>query len=944
MAKGIFEVREYIRQQYANLYGRPNWQFPEIPSLDNAGSAWLWQTADLRRATSVEEASGAVLLDSEIGTCLYIQVYDTKIPARQQLSRALQVRSSLLPMSGKRRGAQADKLGAWRVVLHWLVERADLSAWIDEVAEIREQTAHFEEIPVDAIVERNGEWSAAIQEHGIPRLLFRVRGILKKRQAEQVERWQSADFLVAEDLARIGDVFAGPISRQCAKEVLSFLAKQRESYATRPRSKNAASLDLFKLTLENFRNIDRLSIDFRSSHNTVDATVVQGPNGSGKSSVFEALALAVTHASPRYEAYLNDKSRSLFGRGDAYLTDYLPNLSAADRVVHVGLNSAETSPLVLAPEAEVRERVERIGGTFLSQEASRSFVRMSAAELGAEIAAGLSVIADDVLEFVGGQLSSAQNQLRAFNAKWGLRANVVRKETVLEQVAERTLNAFLPNVSEIVGWLEAGVLSGLSIGQQSKILAERWSAWRGRTSGVIASMVKALADETSGSALIDHVASLNDLIANTTAIYGQIDERLGDWLPDDETRLHRWGLWLQQLKLAPKGDDEAIIALRVREREIGNALATLTEVGRLIAGRMQHLANAKVFVEDWARTHATTCPTCESEVANRGGIEAVVQAASIAVQDELKRSRLEYANLKKSLDSLAAELGALGAGTSPISSDEKVRLTQQVGWLLPSDLDLEGVATNQVERERLLARIRHVRVRPPLPLSHSAPEAEARELTKKMRDISQEHDQVSRLPEAWKEVEREVRQRLASITAAHLPSTLQALWLEVAKNMMPAAWQQPGQLEFRTGSRRTPEASVVVKGETRTVLANHILNGAEVHNLGLAWFFTKYLTVGRFRHRFMVLDDPSDTMDQTTYRDLCRFLETLLRLHRVDSIPLSLVVLLHEDQRALDVTRATGAVLYRLRWNRRTKTLSRPLRVFGEQVTSPLPTAVLEAS
>jgi hypothetical protein len=192
-------------------------------------------------------------------------------------------------------------------------------------------------------------------------------------------------------------------------------------------------------------------------------------------------------------------------------------------------------------------------------------------------------------------------------------------------------------------------------------------------------------------------------------------------------------------------------------------------------------------------------------------------------------------------------------------------------------------------------------------------------------------------------VHQELRRKLASVTAEHLPQTLQGVWLEIARNVMPAAWQEAGKIGFHTGTRRSPEASVVIYGVSRTVLASHILNGAEIHNLGLAWFFTKYLTRGRFEYRFMVLDDPAEIMDQPMFRDLCRFLETLLRLHRINDIPLSLVVLLHEDHRALDLARATSGVLYQLRWSRHSKTVNKPLRVYGKQITPPLPTLILEA-
>jgi hypothetical protein len=156
--------------------------------------------------------------------------------------------------------------------------------------------------------------------------------------------------------------------------------------------------------------------------------------------------------------------------------------------------------------------------------------------------------------------------------------------------------------------------------------------------------------------------------------------------------------------------------------------------------------------------------------------------------------------------------------------------------------------------------------------------------------------------------------------------------------MMPAPWQYPGRIDIQLADRRkSPEAKVVVKDR----VAGFILNGAEVHNLGLSWFITTYLTQGRFRGRFLVLDDPEQSMDQTTFRDFCRLLETLLRLHKRARIPLTLVLLLHQDNRAVDAARATNAVLQTLGWNRNALTVREKTLVFGQSMLPPKPRIAL---
>jgi hypothetical protein len=66
----------------------------------------------------------------------------------------------------------------------------------------------------------------------------------------------------------------------------------------------------------------------------------------------------------------------------------------------------------------------------------------------------------------------------------------------------------------------------------------------------------------------------------------------------------------------------------------------------------------------------------------------------------------------------------------------------------------------------------------------------------------------------------------------------------------------------------------------------------------------------------MVLDDPAQEMDQPTYRGFCRLLAKLVRLQRKNKQPLSLIVMLHQEDRALDLARDTAASLVILDWKR----------------------------
>ena len=125
-------------------------------------------------------------------------------------------------------------------------------------------------------------------------------------------------------------------------------------------------------------------------------------------------------------------------------------------------------------------------------------------------------------------------------------------------------------------------------------------------------------------------------------------------------------------------------------------------------------------------------------------------------------------------------------------------------------------------------------------------------------------------------------------------------------------------------------------------LARYILNQAETHLLGLGWFFTKYLTHGRFRCRFLVMDDPAQQLDQTNYRDLCRFWRALVRLHAIRQIPLRLVLFLHQEDRALDAARATRGAVDLLGWAPEQEGALRELELFAPGTLPATPRAWFE--
>jgi hypothetical protein len=190
-------------------------------------------------------------------------------------------------------------------------------------------------------------------------------------------------------------------------------------------------------------------------------------------------------------------------------------------------------------------------------------------------------------------------------------------------------------------------------------------------------------------------------------------------------------------------------------------------------------------------------------------------------------------------------------------------------------------------------------------------------------------------------VNQRLTKTLAAIVESHLPSTLARLWSELVLNLTAAPWLLLERPRIAVVSRRGEQKATV---RVKDRLARYVLNQSEVHLLGLGWFITEYLTRGRFSHGCMVMDDPAHELDQTMFRELCRLLETLVRLHRVYERPLKLILTLHQESRALDAARATGGVLVVLGWDRNQKISADAVTVLSEGFRPPQPTRLFAAA
>ncbi|MBI5861291.1 MAG: AAA family ATPase [Rhodocyclales bacterium] len=938
--KAIEAVRAFLASNYHALY-------PEFDRLADGYSAqspgWLWVDDDL--SPTSETSPHGLLLDPDVGIALFLLRFVPRgkesegTDVRAQVAQAIAYRSRLLPQ--RLAESDADPNGSWRVMIHWLVDEVDGSDWQEQVSALRRDTAYMEELPVDAVVRKSKDWTSSVQRHDLPRLLLRTRKVLGMKSTDTVFQWSSADARVRGAMKGFAEQFSDAMEHRLARQVEARLERAKPDQDIEPNRVPAEPKRLRELSVRDFRNIQEVGLNF--SGDVAQAAVIHGPNGTGKSNLFEALEFALRGTSQRAQDFLGDPDIATTKKEREYLERYLAPFGQDGTRPRIDLNGEEISLSI------DRLGTPRLSGNLLSQEDTDKFINKKASDLAAEILGEFSGLADDLREHAEGELTQAQGNLKNMLTRLGLDrpGAVTKQETARGKVAEIQLRDVVSTPAHLLAMLQKETWAwSPRTAQATRIATEMQSGSQG-LGDFSAGLGKLTSADESAIRLRAFLMPVRQARQAADQFLAEVAQIRTEWPADIVSKVDIWGRWLTERQVVPAStDNQNISAKQLQRKQHADELEKLTRQGLLYRERERHFETLQQFLRGpWRDSGEQRCPTCDTDFSDRGGILAAVEVVRTANNEMVAMLRKQYTEIQSKMTALDKELQVSDQTRCPLSVVDQAAVRLALTPHLPVGIGFDDMLVKPEERSRCLAwmdMVGHL----PAPPQFGYGENEEEQITAIVGHLQSAYKDMEagfQLPDAWKKVTGKLKDRLATVLDEHLPQTLGGLWRELVMNLTPARWQILGGLEMQVESRRgKQEARLVLDVEGELRLARYVLNKAETLSLGLAWFLVRYISQGRFRHSVLALDDPALDMDQTTFRDLCRLMESLLRLHKTRSLqrPLSLLIFLHQDERALDAARATGGLLHRLVWNTGQARLEKSMKLFSGEHRHPLPDSV----
>jgi len=892
---------------------------------------WV-QRHDPRAAADPE--SGALLLeDRELRQfLLLLELAGVEAPeamaarVRKDLEAAWALRSACLPGEGP--GLPGGE-AAWHVRIHWLGAHGQAGAWRAAILHARQSGSMLDEIPVDAAFPGEGEPLArCLDRAGFPGLLLTTRGVFRK-DARGAELWASADQRVGVARAGLEAAFPTRRAREIARELVALA--QAEAPAAPPPGPVQR---MRRLAVREVRGVRSLTVEPWPGQRPVQAWVLSGPNGSGKSSLAEAVSLKAFGASAGLCAYLRDPDVSKGRNPAGYLAHYVAPLGGG--APGCGF-AGEATPFTLAPDLpSALEALDEADGTLAAQGGPAGFLDIPGDGLGARMARSFSALATRLGAHVEAGRQAAAEARTALARRHGISAGTRLLATFQDRIARNLLAAALPPLPQPAAEFLA-CRAALPGGEGAAALLEAWNPGR-RLDGTVAFIL--LKDHRDAP---DLEAALRPLFEEQEAVGRTLAAQLAGFRAQVEglpapppglaSQAAFWAEWLGREPGPP-----AAPAPEAASPELAPLLAeraAVVEEGKRTRPLHDHLEATLAFLRGHWRDHAQDCPTCGSRL--QAPVEATVAGLLATEQARLAGQRERYAALTARIRELEQRPTDPTGQACPVSAETRRYLQTSVTTLLgpePAEALLRVPAT-RAALVKLLGWVEN-----PAPADVIAPAAGAAACAQAIAAAWREAAEALAEPDAWDLVAKELTRRLAEVVARHLPATLEALWRELAACLSPAPWLLPAPPRFQARTLRGANRVEVVMetGDGEPRLARHLLNDAQRNTLGLAWSFCQHLARARFRHAWMLLDDPAQDMDQPAFRALCRFLAALLGLYEAAGLPFTLILLLNQEDRAMDAARETGQGLILLGWTGRQEDATlRRIELFGEGVRSPQP-------
>jgi len=841
------------------------------------------------------------------------------------LQTAWALRSACLPAEGK---GLPGACAAWRVRVHWLAAGGQKGAWLAAILYARQSHGLLDEIPVDACFRVPGETrQQSLDRDGVPGLLLATRGVFHK-DARATDLWTSADHRVREAMRDLEAAFAQPRPRAIARELAAAAGAPAGHPAPLGPPRRMAAL-----TVQEVRGVRQVVLEPWPGNRPVQAWVVSGPNGSGKSSLAEAVSLQAFGSSAGLCAYLRDPDVARARTPEGYLSSYVAPLGGG--APRCGLDG-DPAPFRPAPDLEqALEALAGAEGTLSAQGGPAGFLDTPGDELGARMARSFSALATRLgAQVEAGRLAAGEARA-ALARRHGISGSTRLLATFREKIARGLLTAALAPLPPVPADFLA-CRAALPGGSGAAALAASWNL--GKRLDATLKLILQKADAGRPELETALLAAFEDQEGR----YRELQEHLARFrsliaaLPAPPAGLavqaSRWAEWLERNPGPAPAREPAPPEL---DRLLAER-AAIAEEGKRARPRHDHLAASLAFIRAHWRDHVRDCPTCGSELA--GPVAETVASLLAAEEGRLAAQREAYAALTERIRQLERRPAGPAAQACPVAQEARRELQALAATLLGPEASAEALLRAPDSRGPF-ARLLAYAETPPGPvlgIPAAAPAAAACAI----HDAWAEAAGALEEPEAWEQVARELTRRLAEVVGQHLPATLEGLWREIAACLSPAPWLLPAAPRFQPrtvrGANRVEVVLEAPDGGLR--LARHLLNDAQRDTLGLAWSFCQHLVRARFRHAWMLLDDPARDMDQPAFRALCRFLATLLSLYDSAGLPFTLVLLLNQEDRAMDAARETGQGLILLGWTGRQEDAAvQRIGIFGGEIRSPQP-------